>query len=790
MAHRLLFILIAAAFLLGPSASRAADQGFTTLDVNGEQVRIYRDEFSVPHIFAETNHGLFEAYGYTQAQDRLWQLEVNRRAREGRLAEILGPGSLAADRNVRTLGHTNDELDAQFAALTAEEQEIIDAYVDGINRYIAEVVAPDLAKLPFEFHYLQVGVPALWTVRDEVAVIVGSATEPLTSGTGELPNQSLFASLTARYGSSDGLAIFDDLRWRNDPDAPVSVPLDGAIGKLQKAPRPHPAQLTGAYEITTETLDEEATKILKSLGVTTGFGSHAWVVSPAKSASGSAMLFGGPQVGFNTPADFYEVQLKGGNGFDVAGIAAGPVPVVLVGRTDHTAWTLTTAFAVDNTDMYIETLCGGSDYLFDGACRPFQTRVETIKVRGGAPVSLTIRRTVHGPVVGAGPGNAVSRKRVFWNHELQELHAFLTLDRARNLQAFQQAVESMQLGFNFLYADRVGNIAYWQAGRVPVRPAGFDPRLPLPGDGSAEWTGEFLPIPRSINPTRGWLANWNNKPSVDWDSPDQQTFGKLGRVREIDARLAAPGPVSFGHMKDIALDIARTVQGGNGRPARFLKPYLLAAIESVPPTHPLANEAIAVLESWDGSLYADARTNTELEPGEVIFSRWLERMLANTFNDELAGIIAPNVQVLLHVLDDALGGGSGVPPSRDYFNGVDPNVVISKSFDQALTNLGNDPAAWSAVPRGTIDFKPPGFPTVPSAGSIPESNRGTYAQIVELNNPRIRSENILTLGEGGFIGLGPAGMPVLDDHFNDELPLYRDFEYKPMHLFRNAQLHE
>ena len=118
---RLLLTALAVLALLAPAAARASDQGLTSLAVNGEQVRIYRDEFGVPHIFAETNRGLFEAYGYTVAQDRLWQLELVRRSRQGRLAEIFGPGSLNSDINVRTFGYTGAELDAQLAALTAEE---------------------------------------------------------------------------------------------------------------------------------------------------------------------------------------------------------------------------------------------------------------------------------------------------------------------------------------------------------------------------------------------------------------------------------------------------------------------------------------------------------------------------------------------------------------------------------------------------------------------------------------------------------------------------------------------
>jgi len=165
--------VLAIGLLLGGAPSRTGathTPGFTTLLVNGEAVQIYRDDYWVPHIFAETNRGLFTAYGYTVAQDRLWQLEANRRAARGRLAEIFGSSSLVADRSARTLGYTDAELDQQFARLSSAEQEVYSAYVDGINRYITEVVRPDPAtKLPFEFHSLELGVPAPWTTRDAVA---------------------------------------------------------------------------------------------------------------------------------------------------------------------------------------------------------------------------------------------------------------------------------------------------------------------------------------------------------------------------------------------------------------------------------------------------------------------------------------------------------------------------------------------------------------------------------------------------------------------------------------------
>ena len=219
--------------LTASTTATATNTGFTTLNVNGETVKVYRDDFGIPHVFAETNRGLFEAYGYSVAQDRLWQLELNRRAARGRLAEIFGPTAVNADRAARVVGYTDAELDAQFATLTTEEQQIFDAYIGGINRYLAEVALNPVSKLPFEFHALGF-FPQPWTRRDSVAFGAFMVRRFGEIGGRELTNLSLLDSLVTTHGPTNGFAIFNDVRWINDPDSPVTVPSSGAFGKRQK----------------------------------------------------------------------------------------------------------------------------------------------------------------------------------------------------------------------------------------------------------------------------------------------------------------------------------------------------------------------------------------------------------------------------------------------------------------------------------------------------------------------------------------------------------------------------
>jgi penicillin amidase len=764
---------------------------------DGEWVRIERDAFGTPHIFARSNWGLFEAYGYVVAEDRLWQLELFRRTARGTVAEIFGVGSLVADQQARLHGYTNEELDSQFAQLTVEEQRIFDAYAHGVNRYVQEVIVPDPAnKLPFEFHVTGIGVPDPWTAQDSVnvsSIIIWrrfNESSPPSSG-GELINQDLLSGLIARHGEAAGWAIFNDLAWINDPDAPTTIPADDP-GCRSPSPPLHAAAVAPNRKPPADTppdpssTEAEASRIWQSLGVPTKLGSFAWVITPEKSAEGVTMLMGGPQAGRSVPEIVHEVQLTGGSGFHVSGAAVSGIPAVIIGRNQDVAWTLTTAAAADSIDTYIETLCdGGRGYIFNGSCVPFERRVEVIQVRGQPPNMFTVLRSIHGPIFSTGPTTVASKKRNHWMKEGLNTGAALSMNRATNLSDFESAVRRMTVPYNVLYADKDGNIGYWQSAALPVRPDGFDIRFPLPGDGSAEWTGAVQPLPRCVNPARGWIANWNSKPSVDYNNPDRYFLGKQFRLRELEARLLN-GLISLEDMRDIPIDIARTdllyqlgILRREGRASRFIKPYLLAALEAVPPSHPLAAQAINVLRAWQGNAFSDALTSTELDAGEVIFSEWVTRMQDATFlnalGPEAIGEARP-VNVLLHLLDDALGGGSGVPPGFDYFNGRDPNAVMSASFDDALTALGPDPAAWWSRPRPRALYTH-ALPAIGTVANIPLSNRSTFAQIV-LFRPDVFRESNFSLGQSGFIRLVPPNGFELDPHFLDLLPLFRQFQYR------------
>jgi penicillin amidase len=763
------------------------------LDVDGETASILRDSFGIPHIFAPSNRAVYVAYGFADAEDRLWQLEMNRRAGRGTLAELLGSSYVAADQYSRLVGYTDSELDVQFSGLSDEEQLLFKSYLEGINRYIQEVIVPDSEHmLPLEFQVYG-GIPRPFTTRDLLSSWVIVLRQLLEIGGTELNNQGILRDLIAQHGSEAAYGIFNDLRWLNDPDSPATIPSEHR-GARQLAKQPSfgnlGVQLAGADATDFETLQAQALAIWESLSVPIHLGSYGWAVSPERSESGVAMLYGGPMAGFSAPEIIHEVDLNSDEDLHVIGMAFAGMPAVAIGHNRELAWTLTSGRVGDNLDIYVESLCeGGASYRYLSECLPFERRIETIQVQGSDPIELEVLRTVHGPVISRQGDSAFSQKRAHWMNEIQTISALIGFDRATDLASFQAQVNRGTMSFNAIYADRRGNIAYFLAGLNPVRAPGYDLRLPFPGDGSAEWTGALRPIPYVINPEQGWLANWNNKPTDDYDSGDFDTFGKMHSANEIFAQLSGASGISPALMEDIPKYIGRWkvlapgTKGHTGREARFLKAYLLGALDTVPPSHPVAQAARAVVESWDGSEFLDAVESTTDLSGVVIFSAWLNRVIQNTFSDVLGSHLREaDSNVLLHALDFHFTGYSGVPPSRDYFSGTDPNAAMSRAFDEAVAALaeaqGDDPTVWTA-PRGDIVFS---HLLAGEVGRIPHSIRATYAQIVMLN-PVISGENIFSLGQSGRISL-VDGQMQLDPHFRDLLPLFRNFQYKKMGIER------
>ncbi|MFB3132628.1 MAG: penicillin acylase family protein, partial [Rhodothermales bacterium] len=391
-----LYVLLVLAMIIGPIAPVAAQEStsevLTLTAPDGATVEIDRDDYGVPHISADTEEGVFFGQGFAVAQDRLFQLEQYRRAALGRIAELVPtPEFLEADMRVRTLYYTEDERQAQFDALSADIQTMLEAYVDGINVYLDSIAVNPRDFQPVEFILL--GTPEPWTATHSVAVM-----QFFMRQFGQFGGQEL-----QRLGELqlNGQAWIDENRPLNDPTVPTTIPGAGtATTRTLSAYTPPPVSPEVIRAFTeSRRRSEEAYERLRIPKL----GSFAMLAFGAKSASGNAMLLGAPQMG--QPAEdavsiVNEVELISPT-LHMGGMSVAGIPGVLIGRNEYFAWTLTSGFS-DNTDTFRETVQVQNGvptaYLHNGEFMPFEAREETV-FQGSTPHPMTVLRTIHGPVV-------------------------------------------------------------------------------------------------------------------------------------------------------------------------------------------------------------------------------------------------------------------------------------------------------------------------------------------------------------------------------------------------------
>ena len=771
-------------------ASQSSDIG-----LQSGQVTITRDNYGVPHVFGSTLEAVWFGVGYAQGQDRLWQAELLRRSATGTSAEILGSSSVEADVMARTVFGTPARRAALFDAASPAMKTVFRAFVAGLNAWIEE--ATRTGTLPPEFQAFGVA-PRPWTVDDTIAEAMLLLRTLGEFGSDELTNAAALQEWTARFGPAEALKVFADTHWVNDPSAVTSVPADGAVNRVRRstAGKARVAAGVGAAFHQFEAAQADWERHLERVGLSRAPKSNAIAIGPKLSADGHALLLGGPQMGYSTPQINHEMGIHGA-GYDVVGINIAGVPGIPVGVGREHAWTLTSGFTKNNY-IYTERLNAQNQYAFNGALRSLDCRVETIMVRGAAPVIRPVCESVHGPVIAAIPGAVFSLKTAVRGLEVQGVEAFHQMMRARSYADFEQAVAGAVYNFNVLYADARGNIAYWHVGRIP-RPAPTDNVwLPRDGAGSAEWQG-FVPfedLPHALNPDQGWLASWNNKPSPDWNNSVSSflgTFGPVQRVNTLTNLLngLAPGTVTLSTLEEINRIAGSTTdtprEEGQGANAPAPAP-LQVFVSTVPLLQSMIGhvnagadarlpQALLLLSNWDW-LQLDANNDgTYDSPAVVLFNTWWRTMTERIFKDDLGtgfneNIVA-NMAYRLFVPDPA------IPLLHDYVGaGARVGDLVTASLIGALDRLqtrfgSSNPSDWRQK-AAVIEWTPLGIGTAPDTIWM---NRGTYNQLVHLGTgPQRFAFNVVAPGQSGIFS---------SPHFADQLALYATWQYKPMRLDRN-----
>jgi len=452
---------------------------------------VRRDGLGVPHIQAGSTLDAVRAQGYATAQDRLWQMDLLRRRAQGELAEAFGEGALRADREARTLGLAHVARRA-LDALDAGSRALLEAYAAGVTAYIAS----HRGELPLEFRLLRYE-PRPWQAADTIAV-------------GKLLALDLAQGWESEaFRATVGDALPPDVQ---DLLFPSAFPDDRILfgDDHRKGPQ------------ATDAPDHAR-------------GSNNWVVSGAHTATGRPLLANDPHLGLGVPSIWTAVHLTAPD-LDVAGVTLPGAPGVILGRNRRVAWGCTNVHD-DSADLYVEEFDGYDRYKVPGGWETVTIRDEPIRVRDGAlsatshTVTHRVRATRHGPLVEI-------RGRLYalrWTSldETPELTAFLLMDRASNWEEFQEALRRFPgPSQNFVYADVDGRIAWYSAGRLPIRRSG-DGSRPYPGaTGDGDWVG-FVPfesLPHLVDPPSGRIVTANNR-LVGADYPYVVGRGGIGPWR-------------------------------------------------------------------------------------------------------------------------------------------------------------------------------------------------------------------------------------------------------------------
>jgi penicillin G amidase len=754
------------------------------------QVRILRDEYGVPHVYAASLTALFYGVGYAQGQDRLWQADVHRRLGTGTLSDLFGPSALPGDVFARQLFGSAARRAALFAQASPLTHTVMESFTAGMNAWIAHAEQTHTLPAP----YALLGPPRPWTVDDSIATYMYFANFFGTFGGDELDNFAQLQDLIARLGPVEAGRVFADTHWLDDPSAPTTVPASaGAAASAAVTAQRRSAAAVPTLPAGTVTAARSAraamnaaARVYDRFGVHRGPASNAMVIGPRLTADGKPLLLGGPQMGYSTPQINHEIGIHGA-GLDVTGMELAGWPLVPIGVTSHHAWSLTSGGS-DNTDLYVEVVrlrAGASapEYLFDGQWRAMDCRVEHF-VTGDQQLC----ETVHGPVVSALPqapteqSTAISIKLAVRGLEMESYDAWLDLGRATTIDEFAAAAARAAYNFNLFYADDRRNIGYWHIGRIPVRTPGDNPFLPHDGTGGDEWQG-FLPFnqqPHVLNPAQGWLASWNNKPAPGWVNssagfwdwgPVQRVTTLMNQLRQIPAGTATAGTLE--RINQIAGQTTDTPSGSAD--TVFVSTLLDDLLSHVDVgADPRLPAVVARLRAWNW-LQVDADQDGRYDdPSVATFNTWWPNLISQVFADEFPGGLEPNVagNLLARVIGAA---PQALPLAHDYLGGQTVDAAVTAGLVHALNQLasqyGADPASW-LEPDAHISWE--ALPLVPQVPDTIWMNRGTYNQIVHLGVGRhLWAENVVSPGQSG----DPAS-----PHFADQLALYATWRYKPMRL--------
>ena len=747
--------------------------GTLTLTQLKAPVSVRYDERGVPHIRAENEADLYRALGYVQAQDRLFQMEMMRRLAQGELAEILGPKLADVDKLFRTLG-IREHAQAAVARmdLKSASSQALAAYLDGINQFQATHPAP------LEFDLL--GIPKRpFTAQDTFAVTGYLAYSFAATFRTEPALTYVRDKLGAGY-----LKVFD---LDSHPDGVVAAGLTRTMNGADWRQLDQIAQLS-----------QDA---LEMVGLPRFEGSNAWAVSGSRSTSGKPLLAGDPHIAYSAPAVWYEAHLSA-PGFELYGHHQGLVPTALLGHNSQFGWSLT-MFENDDIDLIAEKVNpdNANQVWYHGQWIDLQSREETILVKGAAPIKLTLRRSPHGPIITDAFPTLLGKTPVamwwaFLETENPILDAVYELNRADTSAKAGQASSKIHApGLNVVWANAGGDIGWWAAARLPIRPANVNPGFILDGSSAEADKLGFYPFnenPQEVNPARGYIVSANHEPRSGNSVAVPGYYCLPDRVLRLDERLR-DGALKWDNKASQALQL--DVQTGYA--LRVLKP-LLPVLQAVV-TDPTERALLERLVSWDGQHSLDS------VPASV-YNQFLYELTRAAMADELGEVQFKNL-LATRVLDFALPRLVADADSPWWDNRSTParesradtaKVAWRATLAHLQATFGQDRANWAWGKAHTLTH---GHPLAAQKPLDKLFNIGPFAAPGGRELPNNLGHNIgpapwaVTMGPSTrrvidfadaskALGINPVGQSgvLFDAHYKDQAATFIAGGYVPQHL--------
>lgn len=800
----------------------ALPQTTGVLQVSGLQapVEVIRDEWGIPHLYAENHHDLLFAQGYVQAQDRWWQMDFYRRIVTGRLGELAGdsPDARKVDVLMRTLNLTA-VAQRDFDSLEPDLQQYYVAFCNGVNAYVNSRKPSRLA-MEYALLGLQGKQPevAAWTPADCLAF--GKLMGYTFSGR-DLEREPLQALLHKTLSAIEWWHWEPAYPYAEHPttvleeDLPKSIRDFFASLKDDATAPPSPApEVAPAVEI------PEPTSLLDGLpqgmpGVADINASNAWAVAGTRTESGKPLFASDPHQGIEIPNLWYEIGLhcppdQGRDALNLYGYSAPMLPFVQAGNNDHICWGLTNVSGSDALDLFELRINPDNplQYEWDGKWRDMETREEVIAVDGMDDIALTIRISHLGPLMPEAllpEGSKDKHWAIRWEGLKRGTiqRAGVALVFARNFEEFREALRHWDYpAANIAYADVEGNIGFQQAGRFPYGAARGAIHGPMPGYRSEhEWEG-FVPfhlLPRVLNPASG-LVVAANQPAV----PEQYARYLQQRLEASAPVDTAPYPIMGYRARRIVDLLDQTVKHGVDSFARIqfdaTTPELSSALHTLFSRVSLPeSEARALLQDWDGAF--DTNMPAALLAGLVV-----ERLCANIFADEVGPTVdlSPDMVTVRRLELLAMA-----PDTAPFWDDTTTEAVetaadivarsLEEAWSEAKENFGDDPQDWQWGQMHQAAFRnaflgKSGIGAIedlvnrtgnPAPGAFATVNAARYKRngnIYEMRTlPAYR--RIVDLSDFGnsmaVNSTGQSGHPT-SPHYDDQLPLWLAGEYRPV----------